>query len=970
MLRADEAYRLGEFQLALTGYTKAADAYANLRQQASQDLDGADSENDIKGLQEDIYATKCALALMQKARCHRELGDPDRASESEELARTLMLSVGKGHTLEAITRPWELANDWERMAGEERYAADHAYAHGHLDDAVRLYDAALAILGEIQAFLENVSHSAALTGRESLVAGLAASFQAVNRAYALTSLSDCYRELGDHEQARAYEEESERVMSSVTRLTLADIKAPWILLREANRQLLRGDYEQTIALASRAYQTATAEDEELLSNDKYSLQSLVIMGKAYDMLGLTEFAKECYEEGLSIAYDMDDTSYQAEVLTLLGICDLESEDRWNAEIAFTRALQTYNAQQDDAGLATCYLFLGLARPPGDEEAIRLIEKSLRAAEHAQLEGLEVDALVALAGLCWLQGDLDTAYVYLNRCLSITETADLVLPPSVASIHHLVASYFAEKGDSANAVEHYEQAIHLVEASRCHLEAAAMKTLHMSKHLTSYHGLVATLLDLGDNSSALQYAERIKARTLSDMIETAMIVRNDILPKSVQTAAQSYQALAAVQATASNPLLKTFSSTLRAALSYSNQQHVEEYGALLADLEKEHPQLGRTISLTAGELTQQLEYAQRQLGARCVVLEYLVLREETIIWAITGAGIQVVERVAISSTDLTAEVRSFHNEIRIPPPHSEAAVSLRSVMEKGRDLYNLLIAPVAPYLEQAENLVIIPSDVLFYLPFAALFNCPNCTGPSLMGGKYLAEEFSISYAPSLSSLYWPMANRHQGAYDSILAIGADPDPGRPLQYSEDEALATASLFPTARVLTKNECTESKVKLLLGQRAYDVIHLSTHGSFDPVVPMLSRVRLLAERGEDGDLHAGEIMAFNLRGSLVVLSACQTALPAKLTLKTAGLMVGDEIHGMGQALFAAGASSAMLTLWNVNDRSTRYLMEWMYEALTSESGEKGEALRHAQCLLIDDPTYHHPCYWAPFVLYGDWR
>jgi CHAT domain-containing protein len=56
-------------------------------------------------------------------------------------------------------------------------------------------------------------------------------------------------------------------------------------------------------------------------------------------------------------------------------------------------------------------------------------------------------------------------------------------------------------------------------------------------------------------------------------------------------------------------------------------------------------------------------------------------------------------------------------------------------------------------------------------------------------------------------------------------------------------------------------------------------------------------------------------------------------------------------------------------VNDKSTSYLMQTMYQRL-QDGAEKGEALRQAQLSLLHDTTFRHPYYWAPFVLYGDWR
>jgi CHAT domain-containing protein len=486
---------------------------------------------------------------------------------------------------------------------------------------------------------------------------------------------------------------------------------------------------------------------------------------------------------------------------------------------------------------------------------------------------------------------------------------------------------------------------------------------------SYHGLVTTLVNVGDILSAFEYAERVKARTLSDMIETTMLTRIDIIPPSLQTASSAYRALTTVQSMAFDPLLSTLSPTQRAMVTHSNQQCLEQYGAVLADLKRDHPQLGRTVSLTFAQSSEQLNDVRAQLESGAVVLEYLVMRDEILLWVVTQDGVQTASKIAITRDELTEQVRGFREEIEDQPAPEQAAVSYKSALEKGRDLYELLIAPVENYLQGATHLVIVPSDVLFYLPFGALVHCPGCEERDLYGGEFLIERYSVSYAPSLSSLYWPFQHAGDGTYESVLAVGADPDPLYPLKYSAEEALAVSASFPHADLLLNQQCTEEEIKLKLQQKSYDVIHLSTHGRFDPILPLLSQVQFLPSAGEDGALHAGEILGLDLTGSLVVLSACQTALPPELTEESAGLVVGDEIQGLGQALFTAGASSVILTLWNVNDCSTSYLMEKMYQRL-QDGAEKGEALRQAQLFLLGDPMYRHPCYWAPFVLYGDWR
>ena len=366
------------------------------------------------------------------------------------------------------------------------------------------------------------------------------------------------------------------------------------------------------------------------------------------------------------------------------------------------------------------------------------------------------------------------------------------------------------------------------------------------------------------------------------------------------------------------------------------------------------------------LLSRVQSVQEHLGEGTVALEYFVTSDETILWVVTQEGVQTASRIAISRDELTKQVRAFREEIEDPPAPGQEAVSYLSALEKGRDLYEPLIAPVENYLQGGMHLVIIPSDVLFYLPFGALVDCPGCDKRNLYGGKFLIENYSVSYAPSLSSLYWPFQHASEGSYNSILAVG---NPTGDLTASEQEVKQAAALFPQATVLIGEKGTEAAVKGALRTQNYDVVHLSTHGLFDTTMPLLSELVFRKGGNDDGNLYAGEILGLPLKTNLVVLSACQTALPPKLTQETEGLVVGDELQGLSQALFVAGAPSAVVTLWNVNDKSTSQLMQVMYRGLM-KGKSKGEALRQAQLSLLHDTTYRHPYYWGPFVLYGVWR
>jgi CHAT domain-containing protein len=109
---------------------------------------------------------------------------------------------------------------------------------------------------------------------------------------------------------------------------------------------------------------------------------------------------------------------------------------------------------------------------------------------------------------------------------------------------------------------------------------------------------------------------------------------------------------------------------------------------------------------------------------------------------------------------------------------------------------------------------------------------------------------------------------------------------------------------------------------------------------------------------------------------LSACETGLG-----QTAG---GEGLLGLQRAFQVAGARTVVASLWKVDDRATRDLMERFYDNLWDREMGKLAALREAQLWMLNErgrrgldlpddgtaPQRLPPFYWAAFVLSGDWR
>ncbi len=318
------------------------------------------------------------------------------------------------------------------------------------------------------------------------------------------------------------------------------------------------------------------------------------------------------------------------------------------------------------------------------------------------------------------------------------------------------------------------------------------------------------------------------------------------------------------------------------------------------------------------------------------------------------------------------------------------------LRRGRTLYDLVLAPLAPALEGARHLLISPDGPLNLVPFAA-FVLPD--------ERYLIEAYTVSYLSSARDLLRASAAAKARAAPAIVAApdfsAASPAPPAasgdappaarrsaklrgmtfdPLPGTSDEATALKALLGKPTLLLDKRATESALKALRGPR---LLHVATHGFFlDHTAeadgagalenPLLRSGLALAGANvrsgardtagaDDGILTALEASSLDLAGTrVVVLSACETGVGE--------ITAGDGVHGLRRALVLAGSQSQVMSLWEVDDLATRDLMIALYGKLEAGTS-RAEAIREAQLALLRDPMRSHPFYWAAFILSGDW-
>jgi len=267
--------------------------------------------------------------------------------------------------------------------------------------------------------------------------------------------------------------------------------------------------------------------------------------------------------------------------------------------------------------------------------------------------------------------------------------------------------------------------------------------------------------------------------------------------------------------------------------------------------------------------------------------------------------------------------------------------------ESRTLARLLIEPFAAQLA-VKKILIVPDGSLHLVPFAAL----------PLRGAPLAVRAEIAILPS-GSLGAHLRSRRlakPGHKISVVANPAFSTEWAPLPFSLAEAEAIAALAP-ARTLSGVEATRARVQSAAFQDA-GILHFSTHAHVDASNAALSAIALA--NGEMLRVH--DIYAQKLPGSLVILSACETALGRET--------MGEGPVGLTRAFLYAGANSVAATLWTIQDRASAELMRRFYEGYLKGGLGPAAALRRAQLSLRREPRWAHPYFWASFAVHGDGR
>ena len=736
-----------------------------------------------------------------------------------------------------------------------------------------------------------------------------------------------------------------------------------LLCHEIEPALDESTNQSVTCVAKSALQLAQAtQDKEL------ETAALGSLGEAYRLLGEYEAAIDRLKSTLTLAETLGNKPYQISALNSLANA-LTSR----AQLNYRRA-QSDQHRQDTNGAEK----RKQSAKNDDEQALKHLEASLTLAQSQKDAPAQMRSLLSTLPIYTRQKDERARTSALLQAVSLWET----LPNTRSRIYAGIdlARFLQSSSCTANPAETILQkatdSAHQIQDHRAESFAlGALGKLYECRGMLTQaleitqQAILVAEQDLKAKDSLYQWewqtgrilkalsrkSEAIAAYNRS--IGTLDTIRSDILSANRD-----------LQFDFRDTIEPIYRDLIALQLSLEDKPISENNGIQSAKLETQVSKLASGNLVTVLNTMDSLRLAELQnyFGSECIL---------TAINPVNAPLIQEQPRTAIVNSivldNSTVMILKLHNQALLRFPVNLSQGKLEQKVDKFRqrledyqdkapfnlqesqELYDLLVKPFAPALKEQNitTLVFVQDGILRSIPMAALHD----------GKQFLVESYAIATTPSLSLTTLTPLDRGNlralglGITQATIVEGKSFSS---LEYVKGEIDGLTKQLLGSQSLLDQEFQRDRLKQVLNQTSFPIIHIATHGQFgaDPNDTFL----VTGDRSQnkltiaDLDRLLRRVAKNKDRIDLLMLTACQTA-------------VGDDRSTLGLAGVAlqAGAKSAIASLWFISDEATGELTNSFYNNLPKMS--RAEALQTAQRELIKSGKT--PAYWSAFVLVGSW-
>ena len=605
-----------------------------------------------------------------------------------------------------------------------------------------------------------------------------------------------------------------------------------------------------------------------------------------------------------------------------------TEAIYQAKNAIVIARRTENKEELGQG----YKLLGIIYNLQENtiEALSQLKKahSLLEAVHSPLG--QAESLYAI-GECYQQlDDLNKAHDYYLKALHVTD----ILYPSISWQVHANLAQIAQKTGTV------EQTVnHLLSASQF---LAQIRYAFWQPHLLHHYWrepeqLLGQLISLGSKllnaSDLVDLIDKAKASTLEHQLRNSTVIAS---PPQLKTLKQEiFWLLSQLNESQTLATQTVQQQLIRAQLQHkitTYQEAVDQIARQTAPYTNE--------PVTQSNSTQQFQQAAtRQLQQNWLTLQYYLLSDKLIIGVITTAN------VTIHITRLTPTQKQTLAQLNSPSPR----LAQRDLLRLGQ---LLIPSAIIKQLHPTKNLMLIPHQVLHYVPWSALKIDP---------ATHLVEVAVPTIVPSLQTaqLLWQKTEKAL-IYPKptlVLAISKFDDAKKadlPEAILEAELIRWIRQDATELLLEENATFDAlleKKRLSSLSEAYDCLHFATHAMHDSISGYLSHLTLA-----DQAVSLHDLQQLAPLPSLVIFSACSGAQTYLLT--------GDEHVGLINNTFVGGAKQCIAHLWQVYDEVASQVMIHLYQ-YKQQGHTNSVALALAQRTVLG--TAREALQWGGYMLYG---
>ncbi|MEB3295565.1 MAG: CHAT domain-containing protein, partial [Synechococcales bacterium] len=679
---------------------------------------------------------------------------------------------------------------------------------------------------------------------------------------------------------------------------------------------------------------------------------LSYLGNAYYDLGDYGKAISYYKQGLPTHQGSklpQAHSMHASMLGLLGNAYLKFGEYTTAinyheqRLAIRRLI---NDQQGEANtlarLGTIYGILGK-----QTKAIEYGEQSLATYRAVNDQAGESNALSGLGGIYEAFGNYAKALEYYQKSLTISQK--IKSKPREVVAFADIASVLQKQKQPELAIVFYKQSINVSEVIRrdTHRLDRELQATYTVRVAENYRKLADLLLQQNRIIEAMQVLDLLKVQDLQDFLKDSQ--GKEMTQKGVSLIPEETEIAQTLQT--STQSLPTVVSSTRIQAQVQNLQKTA---------------VSQSLKLNS---YQNLQSRIKKLGKNVALFYPLILDDRLELVILTADRPPIRKPVPITKTQLATAIETFRKQLQSRDP---------LIQPSAQALYQRLIQPIEAELKVAgvNTIAYAPDDIMRYVPLAALHD----------GTQWLAERYQINYLTALAlTPLEPDPNTNPRVLAAALTEEhkikiLDKTYTFPaLAFTKPEVENLAKTLPNTTTLIDRTFNRSNLSKALPSST--IIHLATHGHFVPNSPDQSIILL----GDGSTISLREIeQQWKFPNvSLVVLSACETAIGGKLGN-------GIEILGFGYQMQRTGSRASISSLWTIDDGGTQGFMNSFYGNL-KQGTSPAAAIQQVQRDFIQGkitpqdiqllragaspdipggiPTdLTHPFYWAPFILIGN--